>query len=177
MARQFDRPSTGNMVTPAQIVRYFDKFLASLESVLTEQQSQLAQIVDAQTRLAIGLSWTTPSKILTASDAGSDATITVGAHLRVYADGRQNSLPAGSFTGLAYSTPYAVYYDPNGLGDSSPTYQITTDLPTAQHNYVFMRVFVGIIETPSAGSPPITSGNVPPGTYSGAGSYNDGALP
>jgi hypothetical protein len=153
-----------------------DTQLAAITALQTAQTAQLALITDAQTRLAIGLSWTVPSLILTASDAGASATITVAAHLRVYANGQQNSLPAGSFTGLAYSTPYAIYYDPDGLGDSSPTYVITTNLIEAQHNYAPMRVYVGTIQTPAAAAPPVTSGNVPPGSYGGTGSYNEGAL-
>lgn len=184
MTVHFERPTAFTFASQASTGAFYNKFLSALEGALTDIQTQVAAqaaqlvlITDAQTRLAIGLSWTTPSKVLTASDAGSDAKIDIISHLRVYADGLQNALPAQSITGLAYSTAYGVYYDATSLGDSSPTYKVTTDLPTAQHNYVPLRVLVGIVETPAAGAPAVVSGNTPPGAYSGPGSFNGGALP
>lgn len=160
-----------------QVVEAIEAQENAQNDILTDLTAAQAAIVDAQTRLAIGLSWTVPSKIITASDAGASANIDIAAHLRVYANGQQNSLPAATLTGLAYSTPYGVYYDPTSLGDSSPVYHATTDLKAAQHNYVPLRVMVGVVQTPAAAAPPVTSGNVPPGSYGGAGSYNDGAIP
>jgi hypothetical protein len=160
-----------------QVVEQIEAQETSQNDLITGLANAQADIVDAQNRLAIGLSWTVPSKVMTASDAGSSASIAIASHTRIYANGLQNALPAATLTGLAYSTAYGVYYDPTSLGDSSPVYHATTDLKTAQHNYVPLRVMVGVIETPAAASPPVISGNIPPGSYSGPGSYNYGAIP
>lgn len=171
-------------VRPEDMQVWWQQVVEAIEAQETAQNDLITQLTDAQTaitdaqnRLAIGLSWTVPSKVLTASDGGSSATIAIASHTRIYANGIQNALPAATLTGLAYSTAYGVYYDPISLGDSSPVYHATTDLKSAQHNYVPLRVMVGVVQTPAAAAPPVTSGNIPPGTYSGPGSYNDGALP
>jgi hypothetical protein len=44
---------------------------------------------------------TSPSNILTASDAGTDATITIASHTRLYGDATSLSVTGGSITGLA----------------------------------------------------------------------------
>src|SRR4051812_15238865 len=98
------------MTTPAQIVRYFDKFLTALEGVNADLQSQITAIAAAQAAAdaaqitantaqtaattaqstadtvkrddSISTSWTSPGTILSATDAGSNATITVSNHTR-----------------------------------------------------------------------------------------------
>jgi hypothetical protein len=60
---------------------------------------------------AISTSWTSPGTILSATDAGSNATITIANHTRKYTDATSKSVTGSSITGLAYSTSYAVYYD------------------------------------------------------------------
>jgi hypothetical protein len=155
---------------------------AALEAQQAELESQQAELEAQQTaltatnatlqatilRMSVGLSWTTPSVTLAASDAGSNTTVTVNAHTRVYPDGTQLAVSGGSFTGKAYSTQYGVYYDDATLADTTPTYQITTDIKTAQANYAAGRHFVGVVTTPAAGGGSTGGGTSPPG---GGGNY------
>lgn len=98
-------------------------------------------------------SHTDPTTILTATEDGVNATITVITHNRVYGDG--TVLPVGASapeTGLACDTYYAVYYDDTTLADTSPDYQFTTVLKNAQASAAEGRHYCGTILTPSAGS-------------------------
>lgn len=237
MARQFDRPTTGNMNTPAQVVRYFDKFLSALEGVLTSQQSQITDIAALQAQQAtlisdladavadiaaaqaaadaaqttadsaqsdanaaqttansaqstantanttantvkrddsISTSWTSPGEILSASDAGSSATITIAAHTRKYTDVTSKSVNGGSVTGLAYSTTYTVYYDQVGRTGGSVTYHATTDPNIGLANAAAGRHFCGKITTPASGGTATSGGVAPP---SGGGGYQGGEIP
>ena len=99
---------------------------------------------------------------LTATDAGSDVTISVAAHTRYYGDGTSVAVNAGNVTALAYSTDYYVYYDDAGRAGGAVTYQVTTSVSTAAQ--VGNRHLIGKVTTPAAAGPPNTGGNVqPPG--------------
>lgn len=209
MARQFDRPSTGNMVTPAQIVRYFDKFLTALEAVLTDQQSQLTAIQTLQSQMNDRIteieaaqaaadeaqaeavasykevarinSYPNPGVgIVSASDAGSSATVTVTGHTRVYPveggiDVPDVAITGGSVTGLSYSTTYYVYYDDTTLADTTPTFAATTSAASAQVGAAAGRHFVGFVTTPASGGTTTSGGGgAPPG---GGGGGTGGAIP
>lgn len=101
---------------------------------------------------------------LTGTDAGSDATVTISAHTRIYGNGDTVAISSGSITGLAYSTTYGIYYDDSTLAVTSPTFLSTTttsnSLPTANAS----RHHIGVITTPAA-SDPDTGGDPssPPG--------------
>jgi hypothetical protein len=106
------------------------------------------------------------SSPLTASDAGSDATIAVAAHV-VRAGSLEISYDAGSITGLAYSTKYFVYADDPNLDGGAVTYAAAT-------NYVNAitgddRYYVGEVTTPAAAGPPNNGG--------GGGGGGNGGLP
>lgn len=216
MARQFDRPSTGNMVTPAQIVRYFDKFLTALEAVLTDQQSQLSSIQTLQSQMLERIteieaaqeaataaqttadgaqsdatasyreaarinSYPNPGVgIVSASDAGASATVTVTGHTRVYPveggiDVPDVAISGGSITGLSYSTTYYVYYDDTTLADTTPTFAVTTNPASAQVGAAPGRHFVGFVTTPASGGTTTSGGGgAPPG---GGGGGTGGAIP
>lgn len=99
---------------------------------------------------------------LTATDAGSDVTINISAHTRVYGDGTSVSVNSGSLTGLAYSTLYYVYYDDPGFSGGAVTYLSTTDQLTAAQTGV--RHLVGAVNTPAALGAPTDGGfPKPPG--------------
>lgn len=199
------------MITPAQIVRYFDKFLTALESGLTNINDNIASIaaaqaaataaaaaataaqstadtasttattaqtdaVDAAREAARINSYTNPGSILTASDAGTDATITIANHTRVYPvegsiDVPDVAITGGAITGLAYSTLYFIYYDDTTLADTTPAFQSTTDAPTAQVGAAAGRHCCGYITTPASGGTTTSGGGtgVPGGTGGGSG--------
>lgn len=99
---------------------------------------------------------------LTATDAGTDATITVSAHTRVYGDGTTLAVGGASLPGLAYSTGYYVYYDDPTRADTTPSFQTTTSEATAAQTGD--RHLVGYVLTPAAAAPPNNGERVrPPG--------------
>jgi hypothetical protein len=112
----------------------------------------------------IGGSSVIPADVLTASDAGTDATVVVAAHTRLYNDNSSLSVGGHTFTGLAYSTSYGVYYDDTTTSDTTPTYHTTTTLSHALNNFVAGRHYVGIVTTPASGGSPTTGGSTPIGT-------------
>lgn len=123
---------------------------------------------------SISTSWTSPGEILSASDAGSSATITIAAHTRKYTDVTSKSVNGGSITGLAYSTTYTVYYDQTGRTGGSVTYHATTDPNTGLANAAAGRHFCGKITTPASGGSSTSGGVSPP---SGGGGYTGGEIP
>lgn len=88
---------------------------------------------------------------LSATDAGTDATIIIAAHNRLYPDGTSVPVDGWSVTGLNYSTQYWVYYlDPTRSG-GAVTYQATTiEANAAQAGDKHL---VGKITTPAATDP------------------------
>lgn len=111
----------------------------------------------------ITASWTVPAGVVSAADAGSNVTITVAAHTRMYGDGSQVSVSGHTFTGKAYATDYGIYYDDLTASDTTPPYQITTNLTRAQNAFAPGRHRVAVVTTPASGSPPTTGGSTPPG--------------
>jgi hypothetical protein len=102
---------------------------------------------------------------MSATDAGSSATITISAHTRVYGDGTSVSVSGGSLTGRAYDTVYYVYYDQPSRAGGSVTYQSTTDATVAAQTGD--RHVVGSTTTPLAAGAPIDGDPVlPPGAGS-----------
>lgn len=99
---------------------------------------------------------------MTASDAGSDATVTISAHTRIYGDGTSVSVNGGSVTGLAYSTGYFIYYDQASRAGGAVTYQATTSAATAAQTGD--RHSLGAVATPAGGGGPVDGNvNLPPG--------------
>lgn len=165
-------PKTGNPTMAFTV--YWQRLLEAQEAIDAEQSSQLAQILATQRRDSISSSYTVPTNVLTASDAGSDATITVAGHTRYYGDETSLAVSGGAITGLAYSTVYAVYYDDPTRADTTPAYAATDQLEEGQSNFVAGRHLVGTVETPAAAGPPTTGGTSPPGsgyTPGGGGGY------
>jgi len=104
-------------------------------------------------------SYTDPIFILSASDAGTDATISIAAHDRKYGDGTSVSIGADTLTGKSYSTEYFIYYNDNTYSDTTPTFIATTNSRTAQTNPSTGRHFVGAITTPASGGSSTSGGS------------------
>jgi hypothetical protein len=171
--------------------RLWQRTVEKIEAAFTDLSTQLAAIQAAQTAAATAdtkataaareaariNSYTEPTNMLSAADAGSDASITIGAHDRIYPvqgtiDVPDLTLVGGSITGLAFSTEYHVYYDDTTLSDTTPNYLATTTRATAQVGAAAGRHFVGTITTPADGGGGTTgTGTFPPGGGGG------GALP
>lgn len=100
---------------------------------------------------------------LTATDAGSNATVSISAHTRVYGDGTSVSVDGGSVTGLPYSTVARIYYDDPDREGGAVTYQSTPDATVAAQTG--NRHSVGAVTTPAGGGGPVAGNPVlPPGT-------------
>lgn len=102
---------------------------------------------------------------ITATDAGSNASIDISSHTRVYGDGSSVSVNAGSLSGLAYSTTYYIYYDDPSFAGGSVTYQVTTSQMTASQTG--SRHLVGGVVTPAAGGVPVDGGGPRPPGFGG----------
>ncbi len=111
---------------------------------------------------------------ITATDAGANATVTISAHTRNYADGTSVAVTGGSVTGLAYSTQFFIYYDQTSLAGGAVTYAAVTSgpdaQPTAAGGSAPDRHYVGSVVTPAAAGGPILGAgaiavnfDVPPG--------------
>jgi len=139
---------------------------AQLDIIAAQEElaDQLEAILAVTTANAISASWITPSSVLTATDAGADATITVANFTRFYDDGTSAVITGGAITGLSYSTLYSVFYDDTTRADTTPTFQATTLGGQARHNFAPGRHFVGTVTTPASGGGGTTGdGYTPPG--------------
>jgi hypothetical protein len=123
---------------------------------------------------SISTSWTSPGDILTGSDAGSNATISIAAHTRKYTDVSSVSVNSGSITGLAYSTAYFVYYDQTSRAGGAVTYHATTDPNVALPGFAAGRHYCGSVTTPASGGGSTSGGPNPPG---GGGGLLHGQIP
>lgn len=96
-------------------------------------------------------SYVLPTQVLTATDAGASATITIAGHTRVYADGTQVAVTGGALTGLAHSSSFAIYYDQASRAGGAVTYASTADPATASPSAANPnRHYVGAVVTPAA---------------------------
>lgn len=152
-----------------------DQLIADVLAAQNTANAAQADATAAARETARLTSYTAPTNMLSAADVGSDATITVAAHTRIYpvagsVDVPDVSILAGSVTGLAFSTLYYVYYDDTTLADTTPTFVATTNIATAQAGAAAGRHFVGEITIPAdgAGATSGTGGGKPPG-YGGGG--------
>lgn len=152
--------------TPAlSFMQWWDTFAKQIETFASDITNALTQAgiaittANSANNVAKLAGSGTENLTLSATDAGSDASIMISAHNRLYADGTTVSLDAGTLTGLAYSTKYYIHYDDSSFAGGAVTYQAsTTDTAASQTGSTH---FVGIITSPAAADP--DTGGVTPG--------------
>jgi hypothetical protein len=105
---------------------------------------------------AAGLSYTITSNPLTATDAGSSATVSIASFNVQTSSQGLIAYNSGSITALSYSTLYYIYFSSPQLSGGSPTYLATTSKSTALNGSG--NIFLGSIQTPASGGA-ATSGN------------------
>ena len=88
---------------------------------------------------------------ITGADAGTNVTVTISAHTRVYGSGTSVAVNGGTVTALAYSTTYFIYYDQASRAGGAVTYAATTSEATAAQTGD--RHLVGMVVTPAAAAP------------------------
>lgn len=156
---------------------------ADITQLVTDLATAVAAIVTAQAAAnaaqstantvkrddGIASSWTSPGTILSAADAGADATITIAGHTRKYSDNTSASVTGGSLTGKAYSTVYYIYYDQTSRAGGAVSYQAATDPNTALAGAAAGRHFCGKITTPAALGGATSGGYNPPSGGGGVG--------
>ncbi|WP_444893638.1 hypothetical protein ACJJIE_03920 [Microbulbifer sp. TRSA001] len=119
----------------------------------------------------------TSSDVLSSSDNGSSAKISIAAHSVQYA-GFSISYNSGSITGLAFSTTYYVYVDDADYSGGGVTYYVTTQI--WQLSAGIGRRTVGTITTPADGGSTTTPTNpwcVAAGTWLRDGLLADNCQP
>lgn len=172
--RRFDRPTQETFKNQTAFARFHEKFLSSLETGLDNIQSEIGALAAAQAAQAtantahnndkLTSSSIIPANVMTASDAGTDASVIIANHTRLYGDASQIAVTGATLTGLAYSTTYGVYYDDPTFTNATPTYHATTTASNALNNFVAGRHFLGTVTTPASGGAATTGGSSPPGT-------------
>lgn len=137
---------------------------ASANTAATAAQTTADAITEADSLAKSFVTGTPP--ILSATDAGADATINIGAHTRNYPqpDGSlvSVSVSAGSVTALAYDTYYFIYYVDAGRAGGAVTYLASE--ASADAAQIGDTHCVGGIKTPAAAAGDTSGNNVePPG--------------
>lgn len=101
--------------------------------------------------------------LITATDAGATATISVARHDWDYPDGTPDvTREEGTITGLSFGTEYYVYFDDETLVDGSPTYLASTSMVTGSNRYSTPgRHPIGLIRTPNDGDPDTSEAELP----------------
>lgn len=186
MAFELPRLPPGE-IPPDRLQIYWQQLVEATETALNSLSDAIAAIAAAQAAAdaantaaananATADAITTSSELgesyvsgitLTATDAGTDATINISAHTRHYPQPDGSSVDvavsAGSVTGLAYDTIYFIYYDDPTRAGGAVTYQATTTETTAAQ--IGDRHTVGATRTPLAGAADTSGATTrPPGT-------------
>lgn len=151
--------ATVTAVAAAQAAADAANAAAATATTAAATAQSVADTVEASSALAN--SYTTGLTI-TATDAGSNVTVTLSAHTRVYGDGTSVSVSGGSITALAYSTAFWIYYDQASRLGGAVTYLASTSIQG--NGTAANRHFIGAVTTPAALGAP-TGGNPvrPPG--------------
>jgi hypothetical protein len=154
---------------------WWQQMAEAIETAFNDQQAvtealaeAVADILAVTKRDKRSASYTSPTAVLTASDGGASATITVDSHTRVYSDASTLAITGAAITGLAYSTTYAVYYDDDTLADTTPTFVASLSIEDGQVGAAEGRHPLGVIQTPAAAGAPVSGGgSYPPGSTVG----------
>ncbi|MDF2603504.1 hypothetical protein [Sphingomonas sp.] len=124
--------------------------------------------VGSVTRLLIANSYPV-GLVISATDAGGSATISISAHQRVYQD-RTVPIDAGTLYALDHSTTYWIYTDDVDRAGGVLTFKTTTTYADAFTSSVHpARHYIGSILTPAAGGGTSSGGG---GTPPGGGGSN-----
>jgi hypothetical protein len=141
---------------------------AMAAAALRDARSAASTGVDAAREAARINSYTVPSQVLGAADAGDGtATINVLDHLRVYPVGGSIDVPdlnlvdVADVLGAAFATTYFPYYDDLTLQNPTPVVHLTTNPTIAQAGYAPGRHPLGSITTPAAAGSAATTGEGP----------------
>lgn len=138
-----------------QFQSFFQKFAGEIEDTLN-----LLNLVNS----------TPTGCTITAADVGSDATITVSNHTRVYGDGESVSVTGGTVTGKSFSTLYFIYYDDEERDGGAVTYAAaTTYLDACPSQTNPDRHFVGSVTTPANGAANTSGDPSTPPVWGGSG--------
>ena len=164
-------PVSGASAAEMQI--WWQQVVEAIEAQENSQNTLIADLAATQADLTNAIrdiarlsSYTAPTNVLTAADVGTDCTVTIAAHTRIYPGSFVADLAVGggSVTGLSFSTAYYIYYDDTTLAVTAPAYQATTNAATAQVGAADGRHFVGVVTTPADGGGATGgSGGFPPG--------------
>ena len=183
MTLRIPRLSPAECADPKQLARRLNEILPDIVAAFNGQQAALeaagiaqdaadaanaaaeaAQAAADGTSTATALANSTVTGLtITATDAGSNVTISISAHTRNYGDGTTAAISGGSITGRPYSTDLWIYYDAPKGTTGAVTYQAATSVQgNASGNP--NRHFVGAVTTPAALGAPIDGLPVlPPG--------------
>ena len=149
--------------------------LALVDFSQAHTNKNLDNISDTSDRYAATgatMSYRPLSNPLTATDAGSTATITITAFTMRIAGKGDISVSGASLTGKSYNTTYYIYYDDANIVGGTVSFQYSTTKEDALNGSG--RFYVGSIITPPSGGAD-TIGNNDGGTGAQAGS-NDVVL-
>lgn len=170
----------GNFGDISQIVTDLAAAVADIAAAQATAVAAQADAAASARESARITSYASPgSGIIHAADVGSDVTVTIDNHVRVYPvqgsiDVPDVSIIGGTITGRAFSTRYYIYYDDTTLADTTPTFQATTTSATAQVGGGAGRHVVGYVDTPADGGAATGgTGGAPPG---GAGGGDGGSV-
>lgn len=133
----------------------FYDFLRRLTDAVDAADASLQTQITDLARAVRALSFPSGAAI-SGTDAGSNATVTVSAHTRLYGS-TSVAVNGGSVTGLGYATRQFIYYDDPTDAGGAVSYAATTtqaDALTSDTNP--NRHFVATIITPAAAAPPTT---------------------
>jgi hypothetical protein len=162
--------------TQADLAAQLDQILAAQASADAAAASATATARESA-RIS---SYPNPGSVITAADVGTDVTITIAGHTRVYPvqgtiDVPDVAITGGTITGKAFSTRYYIYYDDTTLANTAPTFIATTNSATAQVGAAAGRHFVGYVDTPADGG--TSTGGTGGGPPGGGGGGGGGQIP
>lgn len=158
----------------AQFLNLQDQ-IAAIAAAQATANDAASKAVAASRESARIASYPNPGSVLTAADVGTDVTITIAGHVRVYPvqgsiDVPDVTITGGTITGKAFTTRYYIFYDDTTLASPTPTFQATTSSATAQVGAAAGRHFVGYVDTPADGGTSTGGqGGGPPGGGGGGG--------
>lgn len=144
---------------PAQAFQqWWQQIALALVTVINDQADQIAEIQEVLGLTKRNSSYTSPTAVLNATDAGATASIQVINHTRIYGDATEVSITGAILTGLVHDTTYVVYYDDTTLAATAPTFHASTTIEDGYNGAADGRHTLGVITTPAIGGAAIPGG-------------------